>query len=81
MEWLKKQQMKLQRGKQLSIKSAGKAKFYINQRIPTTYSISENSLKRLLGHYNISYTAKKRPNEKEIPELVELKIINYHLML
>ncbi|KAK8895913.1 hypothetical protein M9Y10_013799 [Tritrichomonas musculus] len=81
MEWLKRTAEEITKGKTTLQKKCHEAKFYINQKIPITYSISENSLRRLFRHYNISYTAKKGPNEKEIPELVELKIINYHLML
>lgn len=60
MEWLKRTAEEITKGKTTLQKKCHEAKFYINQKIPITYSISENSLRRLFRHYNISYTAKKR---------------------
>lgn len=81
LKWLEKTADEISKGKTTLKKKCSEAKFYINHTIYITYPISENSLRRLFKHYEIAYKAKKGPKVKEIPESVEIKIVNYYLML
>lgn len=80
-DWLQSTASKITSGQTTLKKECKNAKFIIKNSLSIIYPISENSLRRAFRFYNIDYSAKKGPAEKEIPIDITFNVIKYYLLL